>query len=342
MNIEELKNKLNQLEKDLQSPAVFNFPEKLAGLQKEYQKTKKHLSLLEKLEKIKKEIKETEKMLAEDRDEELLVLAEKELENLKKEKLNAEKEIERLIAGKEEGEERNVIMEIRAGTGGEEAALFAFDLFRMYSKYAEKNGWQQEILSSNHTGLDGLKEITLRIVGKDVWQKLKNEGGVHRVQRIPTTEKSGRIHTSTASAAVLPEATEKEIKIKPKDLKIDTFRAAGHGGQNVQKVETAVRITHLPSGIVATCQEERSQARNKEKALKILRSRLLAIEEEKKEKEISQTRKEQIRKAERADKIRTYNFPQNRVTDHRINKSWHNISEIMDGDLEDIIAEFEK
>ncbi len=336
MSIEELKNKLEKLERGLQNPDVFNSPEKLTELQKEYQKIKKHLTLSEKLEKIKEKIKETERMLKEDKDEELLILAEKELKKLKEEK----KKLESLFAKTSEDEERNIIMEIRAGTGGEEAALFAADLFRMYSKFAERQGWATELFSANRTGIGGFKEVIFRIIGKNAWQKLKNEAGVHRVQRIPVTEKSGRIHTSTASVAVLPEATEKEIKIKPEDLKIDTFRASGKGGQNVQKVESAIRITHLPTGLVVSCQEERSQARNKERALKILRSRLLTIEEEKKEKELSQTRKEQIKKAERADKIRTYNFPQNRITDHRINKSWHNLNEIMNGNLDEIVESF--
>lgn len=336
MDIRELKNKLKALERDLQDPQIFNFPEKFGASQKEYQKIKKELVVLEKIEKIEKEIRETEKILKEDRDEELLVLAEKELEKLKKER----RELESSFAKASEDKDKNVIIEIRAGTGGEEAALFAADLFRMYSRFAERNGWTTELFSTNRTGIGGFKEVIFRISGKNVWPDLKNEAGVHRVQRIPVTEKSGRIHTSTASVAILPEATETEIKINPEDLEIDTFRSSGKGGQNVQKVESAVRITHLPTGLVVSCQEERSQARNKEKALKILRSRLLAREEEKKQKEISQTRKAQIKKAERADKIRTYNFPQNRITDHRLNKSWHNLTEIMDGDLEEIIQTF--
>ncbi len=336
MDIRELKNKLKALKRDLQDPQIFNFPEKFGASQKEYQKIKKELVVLEKIEKIEKEIRETEKILKEDRDEELLVLAEKELEKLKKER----RELESSFAKASEDKDKNVIIEIRAGTGGEEAALFAADLFRMYSRFAERNGWTTELFSTNRTGIGGFKEVIFRISGKNVWPDLKNEAGVHRVQRIPVTEKSGRIHTSTASVAILPEATETEIKINPEDLEIDTFRSSGKGGQNVQKVESAVRITHLPTGLVVSCQEERSQARNKEKALKILRSRLLAREEEKKQKEISQTRKAQIKKAERADKIRTYNFPQNRITDHRLNKSWHNLTEIMDGDLEEIIQTF--
>lgn len=341
MNLDDLKKQLESLETDLQNPKIFNLSAKLTGLQKEYQKTKKHVALLEKLEKVKKDIEETEKILREDQNEELLILAKEELEDLKKEKSNTEKEIEKLLTGKASDEERNVIMEIRAGTGGDEAALFAFDLYRMYSRFAERNKWQQEVLSSNRTGLDGLKEIIFRIAGKDAWHKLKNEGGVHRVQRIPATEKSGRVHTSTASVAVLPDATDTEITIRPEDIKVESYRSSGHGGQNVQKVETAIRIFHLPTGLIVSCQEERQQARNKEKAFKLLRAKLFVLEEEKKQKELGSNRKSQIGSAMRAEKTRTYNFPQNRITDHRLNKSWHNIAEIMDGDLENIVGSFE-
>jgi peptide chain release factor 1 len=341
MNIEEIKNRLKDLEKDLIDPKILNFPEKLAEVQKEYQKLKKQMTILEKINEIEKEISEAEKILKEESDEELISLAKNEIIKLKEEKKKLETSLIKESKNDEE-EIKSIIVEIRAGTGGEEAALFAADLFRMYSKFAEKNNWLIEILSANRTEIGGFKEIIFKVSGENVFKKLKNEAGVHRVQRVPITEKSGRIHTSTASVAVLPEATENEIEIKPEDLKIETFRASGHGGQNVQKVETAVRITHLPTGLVVSCQEERSQARNKEKALKVLRSRLLLMEKEKREKEISQKRKEQIKRAERADKIRTYNFPQNRVTDHRLNKSWYNLSEIMDGKLDEIVEAFEK
>jgi peptide chain release factor 1 len=235
-----------------------------------------------------------------------------------------------------------IIMEIRAGAGGEEAALFAADLFRMYSRFAEKQGWKTILIDSHPTGLNGYREVILEIKGDDVYEKLKYEGGVHRVQRIPTTEKSGRIHTSTASVAVLPEASETEIKINPQDLRIDVLRASGPGGQYVNKRESAVRITHLPTGLTVNCQEERTQQQNKEKALKVLRARLLA---KKRTKELAQRgdeRREQIGTADRSEKIRTYNFPQNRITDHRINKSWHNLDKIIDGDLKPIIKAFNK
>lgn len=235
-----------------------------------------------------------------------------------------------------------IIMEIRAGTGGEEAALFAADLFRMYSRFAEKQNWSANLIESHPTGLGGYREVIFEIKGADVYSQLKYESGVHRVQRIPTTEKSGRIHTSTASIAVLPEANETEVKINSHDLRIDVQRSSGPGGQNVNKIESAVRITHLPTGIVVNCQEGRSQQHNKEKAMTVLRARLLA---KKRTEEITQRgaeRREQIGAAMRAEKTRTYNFPQNRITDHRLNKSWHKLDKIIDGDLKPIIKAFGK
>jgi peptide chain release factor 1 len=235
-----------------------------------------------------------------------------------------------------------IIIEIRAGAGGDEAALFAADLFRMYSRFAEKQGWSTTLIDSNQTGLSGYKEVIFEIKGEDTYEKLRHEGGVHRVQRIPTTEKAGRVHTSTASVAILPEASEAEIKINPQDLRIDVLRASGPGGQHVNKRESAVRITHLPTGLTVSCQEERTQQQNKEKAMKVLRARLLA---KKRAQELAQRgnkRREQIGSADRSEKIRTYNYPQNRITDHRIKKSWHNLDRIIDGDLKPIIKAFKK
>ncbi len=237
---------------------------------------------------------------------------------------------------------KGVIIEIRAGAGGEEAALFAADLFRMYSRFAEKQGWSKSLINSHTTGLNGYKEVIFEIKGEDVYEKLKYEAGVHRVQRIPTTEKSGRVHTSTVSVAILLEASETEIHINSNDIRTDVLRASGPGGQNVNKIESAVRVTHLPTGLVVSCQDGRSQQHNKEKAMQVLRARLLAKKRAEDLSERGDERREQIGTADRSEKIRTYNFPQNRITDHRIKKSWHNLDKIIDGDLNQIIKTYEK
>jgi len=234
------------------------------------------------------------------------------------------------------------IIEIRAGAGGDEAALFAADLFRMYSKFAEKQGWQIKNLESNFSSLRGFKEVILQVSGENAYNLLKNEGGVHRVQRIPETEKNGRIHTSTASVAILPQAEKTEIEIKPNDLKIDTYRASGPGGQYVNKTESAIRITHIPTGLVVSSQNERSQGANRENAMSILRSRIYALKMEQELTKMGQQRNIQIGTADRSEKIRTYNFPQDRITDHRIGKSWHNMEKILDGNLWSVIKKFQK
>ena len=332
-NLQKLKGEIEETERELNNPEVLKDQEKLKNLSQKYKELKKEEKLLVSLKEIEEKIKTTEELLKKEKSLEMISLIEQELKNLADEKQKIEKE------GKsgEEIEEKNAIIEIRAGTGGEEAGLFAGDLFRMYSRFAEKNNWPVQILSSSPTSLNGYKEIIFGVKEKNVWEALRHESGVHRVQRIPTTEKSGRIHTSTVSVAVLPEASEVEVKLRPEDLEISTFRSSGHGGQNVQKVETAVRIIHKPTGLVVSCQEERFQQRNKDKALKILRARLLAQQLEKQEKELTEERRMQIGKAMRAEKIRTYNFPQNRITDHRINKSWHNLEKILQGNLEEVI-----
>ena len=270
-------------------------------------------------------------------DAELKELAEQELRALEPRRDNLLDEIKILLIAKDPNDERNVVLEIRAGTGGDEAGLFAADLFRMYSRFAETQGWRVEVLSLNETGVGAIKEVVSLIEGSRVYSRLKYESGVHRVQRVPTTEASGRIHTSTATVAVLPEAKDVDIRIDPKDLRIDTFCSSGPGGQSVNTTYSAVRITHLPTGLVVSQQDEKSQIKNKAKAMKVLRSRLYEIELQRQQDEIARDRKSQVGTGERSEKIRTYNFPQNRITDHRIGFTTHRLTEILDGDIDDMI-----
>ncbi|AIS51354.1 peptide chain release factor 1 [Thermoanaerobacter kivui] len=286
--------------------------------------------------KVIEDINSTKELLSSD-DLELREMAEEELLKLEEKKEELLKEIKVLLIPKDPNDEKNVIMEIRAGAGGEEAALFAHDLFRMYSMYAEKKGWKVEIMSSNETDIGGFKEVILNISGKGAYSRLKYESGVHRVQRVPTTEAGGRIHTSTATVAVLPEVEEVDVQINPNDIKIDVFRSGGHGGQSVNTTDSAVRVTHIPTGIVVTCQDERSQIQNRERALKILRAKLYEMALEEQEREIAETRKSQVGTGERSERIRTYNFPQGRVTDHRIGLTLYRLQEVLDGDLDEII-----
>lgn len=272
-------------------------------------------------------------------DAELRELAQIELETYQPKAEALEKELKNLLVPKDPRDERNVIMEIRAGTGGDEAALFAADLFRVYVRYAERRKWATEILSQNEIGIGGFKEIIFLVKGRGAYSRLKFESGVHRVQRVPVTESSGRIHTSTVTVAVLAEVDDIDIQIPESDIKMDIYRSAGAGGQNVQKNSTAVRITHIPTGIVVACQDERSQLQNRLRAMSILRARLYEIEEQKRQSELESTRRSQVGSAERAEKIRTYNFPQSRVTDHRINLSLFNIAAVMDGDIDPFIDE---
>jgi peptide chain release factor 1 len=277
-------------------------------------------------------------MLAE-RDPELRAMAESEAAALEPRIAALEKELKSLLIPKDPRDDRNVIVEIRAGTGGDEAGLFAANLFRIYSRYAEKHGWKSEILSQSDTGIGGFKEIIFEVKGKGAFSRLKFESGVHRVQRVPVTESSGRIHTSTATVAVLAEVDEVEIAIPDKDIKMEVYRSSGAGGQNVQKNATAVRLTHIPSGMVVQCQDERSQLQNRVRAMSILRARLFEIEEEKRRSEIEQDRRSQVGSGERSEKIRTYNFPQSRVTDHRVGISLHNMAAVLDGDIDPFIDE---
>ncbi len=279
-----------------------------------------------------------DKAILEGHDEDLKQIAHEELATLEEEKSRLFEELKKLLIPKDPNDDKNAIVEIRAGTGGEEAAIFAADLYRLYLKFAERKGWKVEELSGTQNGLGGFKEVIFLLSGENVYGTMKFESGVHRVQRVPVTETQGRIHTSAATVAVLPEAEEVDIEINASELRIDTYRSSGAGGQHVNKVETAIRITHLPTGLVVTCQDEKSQYKNKEKALKILRSRLLALKEAEKEAEIAAKRRSMVSTGDRSAKIRTYNFPQGRVTDHRINLTLYRLTEVMEGEIDELIS----
>jgi len=305
---------------------------------KEYAELGKVVDLYRRLKKLEEEIKGSQHLLDNEEDEEMKRLAKEELGRLTQEKEKVEGELKMALLPKDPNEQKNILLEIRAGTGGEEAGLFAGDLFRMYSKFAEKQGWRMEILSRHYTGVGGFKEIIALIEGKGVYSRLKFESGVHRVQRVPVTESQGRIHTSTVTVAILAEAEEIDVQIDPNELRIDIFRSSGPGGQSVNTTDSAVRITHLPTGMVVSCQDEKSQHKNKAKALKILRARLMDKAQQEKQMEISEKRRNQVGTGERSERIRTYNFPQGRVTDHRIGLTLYRLESVLEGDLDEIIG----
>jgi peptide chain release factor 1 len=334
----EIEAKYDELTAQLGDPAV------LAD-QALYQKTAKaHSELSEIVEKyrewksIRKSLEETKALLEEaSTDAEMKALAHEELADLEKRQAKVEEELGILLLPRDPNDEKNVVLEIRAGTGGDEATLFAQEIFRMYDRYAESQGWRVEVLSTSLSGIGGLKEVIALIEGQRVYSKLKYESGVHRVQRVPATEQQGRIHTSAITVAVLPEADEVEIEIDPKDIRIDTFCSSGPGGQSVNTTYSAVRITHLPTGMVVSCQDEKSQIKNRAKALRVLRSRLYEMKLQEQQKQITEERRSMVGSGDRSEKIRTYNFPQNRLTDHRIGLTIHQLDRVMDGKLDDII-----
>ena len=337
-DLESIREKYNKLTSSLSDPEFISDPQKIKQASKERSELEPIVRKYETYKKILNEIKDSQEILnSPDTEEELEELAREEIFRLKEKKKRLEEELRVLLLPKDPNDEKNVLLEIRAGAGGDEASLFAQDLFRMYQRFSEKKGWKMEVMSTSSSTINGYKEIIANIRGNRVYSQLKYESGVHRVQRVPETEASGRIHTSTVTVAVLPEADDVDVKLDSKDIRIEAFGASGPGGQNVNRNYTAIRVTHVPSGLVVSCQDEKSQHRNKEKALKILRTRLMDIAQREQQEKISKDRKSQVGTGERSEKIRTYNFPQSRVTDHRLNQSLHNIESILDGDLNEII-----
>ena len=326
------------LAEKMADPTIYGDQEKLTPIAKEHSALEKIVIVGKEYIYILDQIADIKEML-EDDDEELREIAQEELVALEKRKVQLEEELKVLLLPKDPNDDKNLILEIRAGTGGEEAALFAADLYRVYTRYAERNNWTFKIIDSSDTGIGGMKEAIISIQGSGGFGMLKYESGVHRVQRIPKTETSGRVHTSAATVAVLPEAEDVDIKVNEGDLKIDTYRASGAGGQHVNKTESAIRITHIPTGLVVTCQDESSQHKNRAAALKVLKSRLLAAEQEKVATARAAERKSLVSTGDRSAKIRTYNFPQGRVTDHRINFTTYKLNEILDGDITEIIEQ---
>ena len=335
--LEHIEKRYRELDRQMARPEIASDVQRLQELAQEKAGIEHLVAIYRQYRETTASLEETRAMLNDRLDDEMTALVNQEIEGLESRLEQLSEQLKLALLPTDPNDNRNIIMEIRAGTGGDEAGLFAADLFRMYGRYAQTRGWNVDIINANESGIGGFKEIIFEIRGKGAFSRLKYERGVHRVQRVPVTESSGRIHTSAATVAVLPEAEEVEVSVSPDDLRIDIFHSSGAGGQNVNKVATAVRITHLPTGIVAVCQDERSQLRNKTKAMSVLRARLLDIEQRKQEGEITEQRRSQVGSGERVEKIRTYNFPQDRITDHRISLTLHNLPRILQGELDELI-----
>ncbi|HEY7021067.1 MAG TPA: peptide chain release factor 1 [Ktedonobacterales bacterium] len=344
MNETDLERKLSALEQRYQElndimaqPETLADPALLQRYGREHAGIEEVVSQYRAWRAVRQEIAGTEQMIAEGLDEEMRALAYDELETLKKREAELVRAVQLALVPKDAMDDRDAIVTIQAGAGGDEAGLFAADLYRMYMRYADMKRWTVELLNSNESGIGGFREVVFEVHGRGAYSRLKFEGGTHRVQRVPATEAQGRIHTSTAKVIVLPEAEEIEVEIKPEDIRVDVYRSTGHGGQSVNTTDSAVRITHLPTGLVVTCQDEKSQLKNKAKALGVLRSRLWDLEQQKRASELGEARRSQVQTGDRSEKIRTYNFPQDRVTDHRISMTLHNLPKILDGDLDPLI-----
>ncbi|MFP3866548.1 MAG: peptide chain release factor 1 [Desulfobacteraceae bacterium] len=335
--LQAIEDKFQGLEANLSNPEVIKDQERYQHYAREHAELVPLIQTFRRYQRVRQELASNQVLLKEESDEEFKALAREEIQRLRTELMGLEEELRLHLLPKDPNDARNILLEIRAGTGGEEAALFVADLFRMYSRYAENQGWKVEVLSHNPTGMGGLKEIIALISGQQVYSRLKYESGVHRVQRVPATESQGRIHTSAVTVAILPEAEEVDVQVNPEEIRVDVFRSSGPGGQSVNTTDSAVRLTHLPTGLVVSCQDEKSQHKNKVKALKVLRARLLDLKQREQQQKIAQDRKSQVGTGDRSERIRTYNFPQGRITDHRPGLTLHRLEGILAGELDELL-----